>query len=87
MTTPATPDQSRVGNTPSGQTSTRRFAYSRPAGSGSGAASDAVLVTGIGELATCAGADGTIAVDAAASVAQRLGLLRDAAVEIGRAHV
>ena len=55
-------------------------ASSRPVGTGGRAASDAVLVTGIGELVTCAGADGTIAVDAAASVAQRLGLLRDAAV-------
>ena len=57
-------------------------ASSRPVGTGGRAASDAVLVTGIGELVTCAGADGTIAVDAAASVAQRLGLLRDAAVVV-----
>jgi imidazolonepropionase len=47
------------------------------------AASAAVLVTGIGELVTCAGPDGSTPTDdLATSAADRLGIVRDAAVVV-----
>jgi imidazolonepropionase len=57
--------------------------------SGSGAtASTAVLVTGIGQLVTCAGPDGTTPTDdLAAPAAERLGIVTDAAVVVVDARV
>jgi imidazolonepropionase len=45
-----------------------------------GTASGSVVVTGISQLVTCAGADGATPVEASVSAAQRLGIRRDAAV-------